>query len=159
MDTKSCPCGRLKVYAQCCQPYLDGKMLAPDAESLMRSRYTAYVLNRMDYLEQTSAGPAKQNFDLQSTQTWNKSIKWLGLTVIYQQEMSDIAKVEFIARFQQQALIDAIHEISDFQRIHNQWFYTGGTWKPSHKQTLGLNAACWCGSLKKFKQCHAKKIN
>ena len=55
--TTSCPCGRQSwqqplPYAQCCGRYLDhfATTPAPDAESLMRSRYTAFVRERADYL-------------------------------------------------------------------------------------------------------------
>ena len=42
---KSCPCGSQKQYEQCCGPFLDGRAIAPTAEALMRSRYTAYTKN------------------------------------------------------------------------------------------------------------------
>ncbi|NCS66434.1 MAG: hypothetical protein GW787_09760, partial [Betaproteobacteria bacterium] len=44
-----CPCGRATALADCCGPYLSGAP-APDAERLMRSRYTAYVLEDEAYL-------------------------------------------------------------------------------------------------------------
>ena len=47
--TSPCPCGRNQTYAACCGRYHGGEA-APDAESLMRSRYSAYVLKDVDYL-------------------------------------------------------------------------------------------------------------
>ena len=44
-----CPCGSLKSYETCCQRWHGGETPG-DAEALMRSRYTAYVLNIEDYL-------------------------------------------------------------------------------------------------------------
>jgi SEC-C motif-containing protein len=38
-----CPCGASADHAHCCGPYLSGERPAPDAEALMRSRYTAYT--------------------------------------------------------------------------------------------------------------------
>ena len=58
-DAFNCPCGRLDAkkqalaYARCCGQYLEGKLAAPDAQSLMRSRYSAFVLGLDDYLLQT----------------------------------------------------------------------------------------------------------
>ena len=57
-EAAACPCGRLGergrplAYEACCGRYLDhwGGHPAPDAESLMRSRYTAFVRGREDYL-------------------------------------------------------------------------------------------------------------
>ena len=46
------PAGVPLAYAQCCGRYVDDfeHTPAPDAESLMRSRYTAFVRERADYL-------------------------------------------------------------------------------------------------------------
>ena len=54
--SKFCPCGRLGggrrplAYTHCCGRYIDdfAGTPAPDAESLMRSRYSAFVLERAD---------------------------------------------------------------------------------------------------------------
>lgn len=59
--TQPCPCGRLDArrrplsHGGCCAPYLAdwAGHPAPDAESLMRSRYSAFVLLREDYLRAT----------------------------------------------------------------------------------------------------------
>ena len=79
----ACPCGRLQgkrslIFEQCCQRYLDhfDSVPAPDAESLMRSRYTAFVLQRSSYLLKTwypSHRPTELDFD--------DKVKWLGLQV------------------------------------------------------------------------------
>jgi SEC-C motif-containing protein len=156
MHANFCPCGNPKTYANCCQPYLENEAFAPNAECLMRSRYTAYVQDNITYLEQTAAGEAKQNFDFVATQTWNKTLKWLGLKILAQQTKQGNATIEFIARFQQQAVIDGIHEISQFKCIEGRWFYLGGAWLNFPKQNLSLNSPCWCGAPKKFKNCHVK---
>jgi SEC-C motif-containing protein len=48
----ACPCGRAATYAACCGRYHHGPlaMLAPDPESLMRSRYSAFVKDERAYL-------------------------------------------------------------------------------------------------------------
>ena len=47
-----CPCGRGPAYSACCGRYHAGPLhlQAPDPESLMRSRYSAFVLDLRDYL-------------------------------------------------------------------------------------------------------------
>ncbi len=45
-----CPCGSGHGYERCCCPFLDGRDPAPTAETLMRSRYTAYVRRNVPYL-------------------------------------------------------------------------------------------------------------
>ena len=157
MSPYLCPCGSLKNYVDCCQPYLNGQDSVPSAEALMRSRYTAYVEGNILYLEQTAAGEAKENFDQATTQAWNKTVEWLGLKIISQDTEDESATVEFIARFQHQNILDGIHEISRFKQIEGRWFYLGGTWKNFPKQQLSLNSPCWCKNLKKFKNCHGAK--
>ena len=52
-----CPCGTGQPYAQCCGRYHAGALhlQAPDAERLMRSRYSAYTMGLADYLLATLA--------------------------------------------------------------------------------------------------------
>ena len=79
-----CPCGRVDArqrplaFARCCGRYLAGfaDTPAPDAESLMRSRYCAFVLEDADYLMATWHGtrrPPHLEFE--------PGTKWLGLEV------------------------------------------------------------------------------
>src|SRR5689334_9579352 len=48
-----CPCHSGLKYKKCCRPYHNG-MPAPSPEALMRSRYSAYALNKPDYIMQTT---------------------------------------------------------------------------------------------------------
>ncbi|MDB4932039.1 MAG: hypothetical protein JWM10_4523 [Myxococcaceae bacterium] len=48
-----CPCGRGPDYETCCGPYHRGEREAPDAESLMRSRYCAFARRDEAYLLRT----------------------------------------------------------------------------------------------------------
>jgi len=125
-----CPCGRQAgqralPYAQCCGRYLDDfdAAPAPDAESLMRSRYTAFVLERDHYLLATwHAGhrPASIGFD--------PGVKWLGLDVRSHRQMDDThAEVEFVAR-QKSPGSPAVrlHERSRFLHEAGRWYYLDG---------------------------------
>jgi SEC-C motif-containing protein len=95
-----CPCGRLDArhkpieFDQCCGPYLAGTP-APDAEALMRSRYTAFVLGNEGYLLATwhpSTRPAQIDFE--------RHAKWLGLDVrLHRAADAEHAEVEFVARY------------------------------------------------------------
>ncbi|MDM0114837.1 YchJ family metal-binding protein [Variovorax sp. J22R133] len=102
MTADACPCGRgLRpgkplTYAQCCGRFIDdfANTPAPDAESLMRSRYTAFVRERGDYLLATwhaSTRPATIDFE--------PDMRWLGLAVRSHMQVDDgHAEVEFVAR-------------------------------------------------------------
>jgi SEC-C motif domain protein len=51
----NCPCGSLKNYTDCCEPFITGKSVAPTPEALMRSRYSAYVKVATGHLRETLA--------------------------------------------------------------------------------------------------------
>ena len=126
MDTKAirCPCGSNKNYADCCGSYLDRGEATPTAETLMRSRYTAYTLGREDFLLATwhhSTRPA--SLELASEP---RSI-WMGLEVKrHEQSDADQAVVEFVARYKVGGQAHRLHEVSRFVREAGQWFYVDG---------------------------------
>ncbi|WP_045728782.1 YchJ family metal-binding protein [Xanthomonas sp. GPE 39] len=117
--TDPCPCGRPREYAQCCGPYHAGAA-APDAESLMRARYSAYVRGDADYLRASwhaSTRPAQVEIDPRTF--------WLGLTV---QRVVNIAEeraeVVFLARYRigGGSAVRMI-EHSRFVREDGCWYY------------------------------------
>ena len=131
--TGPCPCGRIgkggksTAYANCCGPYLDDfeNTPAPDAESLMRSRYSAFVLGRIDYLHRTWHASRRP-----SDVAPDEGTKWLGLEVRgHKCAGADHAEVEFVARYRPvtgfgQAV--RIHERSRFVREAGRWYYVDG---------------------------------
>ncbi len=88
----------------------------------MRSRYSAFVLNRHDYLLatwHTSTRPA----DVQQ----DEDTKWLGLEVRRRTVMdADHAQVEFVARYRTAGRGVRIHELSRFVREAGRWYYLDG---------------------------------
>ncbi|OHC70278.1 MAG: hypothetical protein A3H93_16310 [Rhodocyclales bacterium RIFCSPLOWO2_02_FULL_63_24] len=117
-----CPCGRPLAYASCCGRYHAGSR-APDAESLMRSRYSAYVLGLEDYLLATwhaSTRPAALNLAAEPQP------KWLGLEVKAWTQTDDAATVEFVARCKLGGRAQRLHEISRFVRENDYWYYVDG---------------------------------
>ncbi|CAG0939668.1 hypothetical protein GALLN_00715 [Gallionellaceae bacterium] len=123
-ELKQCPCGSQKEYAQCCGRYIEHGESAPTAEALMRSRYTAYTLEREDYLLATwhaSTRPAVLNL-AEDTAT-----KWIGLEVKrHEQHDADHAIVEFVARYKVDGRAHRLHEVSRFVREGGRWFYVDG---------------------------------
>ena len=120
-----CPCGRGRPYARCCGPWHAGpsQLQAPDAESLMRSRYTAYVAGLHDYLLATwhpTTRPASMEDD-------PPGLRWLGLEV-RRHEVQDAthATVEFVARSKLGGRAQRLHERSRFVREDGRWFYVDG---------------------------------
>ena len=96
---------------------------APDAESLMRSRYSAYVQRDGGYLLATWH-PTKRPLTID----FEPGLKWLGLEVCKHQMVDALhAEVEFIARSKlggQSAC--RLHERSRFVNEAGQWLYLDG---------------------------------
>ncbi|WP_148255924.1 YchJ family protein [Pusillimonas sp. T7-7] len=120
-----CPCGNNASYQACCGRWHHGelRLKAPDAATLMRSRYTAFVLDELDYLLETwhaSTRPA-------SLEGNAPGVKWLGLQLrSHVQQDADHATVEFVARSRHQGRAARLHEISRFVCENGQWFYVDG---------------------------------
>ncbi|MFN4031542.1 MAG: YchJ family protein [Acidovorax temperans] len=137
VPSAACPCGRLQgsgakakppAYADCCGRFIDhwDTQPAPDAECLMRSRYTAFVQGRADYLLATwhpSHRPASLDFDA--------AAQWLGLEVRgHWVKDADHAEVEFVARHRLGGRAVRLHERSRFVREGGRWYYVDGDMPP-----------------------------
>lgn len=126
MRTMECPCGSGERIQSCCGKWIAGKKSAPTAEALMRSRYTAYVLEDVDYLVETTL-PASRTPDLAtSIRHWMKQVEWQKLHVLTVESggRSDRAgMVEFIAEFIGPEGADRHHERSRFKKMNGTWFY------------------------------------
>jgi len=123
-DTEGCPCGNQKPYKECCQPYVEQLENPATAEALMRSRYTAFVLNNEDYLRfswHSDTCPKTIHLDAET--------KWLGLSIISTEggRVSDEnGRVEFVARYKNSGKAVRIHENSRFTRFEDRWVYLDG---------------------------------
>ena len=118
----------------------------------MRSRYSAFVLQKPDYLAATQRAP----FDTVGATAWGESVKWLGLTVHRAKGgPADFSgEVEFTARYLSRDRLCTLHESSGFDRVEGLWLYTRG--EPQRtEERVERNAPCPCGSGKKFKSCCA----
>jgi SEC-C motif-containing protein len=125
MNDTPCPCGTGRPYAACCGRWHGGPLhlQATDAQALMRSRYSAYVLGLADYLRDTwhprtrPVGPLHLDADL----------RWLGLEIKRCAVADeDHASVEFVARSKQGGRATRLHEHSRFVREAGRWFYIDG---------------------------------
>lgn len=154
--SEPCPCGSQQPYDDCCGPYLQGEALAPTAAALMRSRYTAYCRGKVDYLIATHHPTRRTPGERASLTDSVLTTTWLGLTVVATEQgqpQDQTGTVEFVA-FYQAAELGQIHEKSRFVKQRDRWFYLDG----DHLPPLWPKRSdpCWCGSGKKFKQCHGK---
>ncbi len=157
-----CPCGSQKSFEQCCELFIEKKEAPKTPEQLMRSRYTAYSLAKIDYIKNTMKGKPLINFNESEVKQWASNVTWTGLKIIQSyMETAEKGFVEFKALFRENSQLKNIHEISEFHLEENQWFYVDGNQpklpvKKNIKPKISRNSPCPCGSGKKFKNCHDK---
>ncbi|MBC7184532.1 MAG: zinc chelation protein SecC, partial [Marinobacter sp.] len=88
-DTQYCPCGSGKSYRECCRLFHEGEP-APSPEALMRSRYTAFVLDLPDYLRATWHQSTRPE-----TLSLEDSPDWASLQILNASESGDSGQVHF----------------------------------------------------------------
>jgi len=128
-----CPCCSAQIFSACCYPLLSGTQLAETAVQLMRSRYTAYSLADITYIQKTMSGPAAEGFDAAQAKQWAELVKWCGLTILdagSQNKQAEEDQVEFAAKYVMNNLLHVLHERSQFKKINSQWFYFSGAITP-----------------------------
>jgi len=119
-----CPCGSGDAYDDCCGCCHRGDAVAPTAEALMRSRYSAFAVGDAAYLLASwhaSTRPATLELDAGTT--------WRHLDVVRTERGSpwDTAGVvEFTAHFASEARRGRLHEVSRFVHEGGRWFYVDG---------------------------------
>lgn len=120
-----CHCGQPLPYVACCGRYHHGELPAR-AEQLMRSRYSAFVLQLEPYLLQSWASDTRPaSLDLSA----DDGVKWLGLQVLATSggaEGDDSGTVEFVARYKVGGRAYRLHETSRFCREDGAWRYIDG---------------------------------
>lgn len=147
--------------AQCCEPYIKGARPVPTAEALMRSRYTAYVLQDVEYLKESLTPAQQEDFSAEETRNWARESEWLGLEIRNTEEGGEAdkqGKVEFAAHFKSNGQKQTHFETALFQRIDGKWRYSGmeepeGKTVRRESPKVGRNEPCPCGSGKKYKKC------
>jgi len=157
-----CPCQSQNSFAECCEPILSGS-LASTAEILMRARYTAYTRADMGFIEKTQNPKTRKKTDMKANQKWALDSKWMGLKIISTQkglEKDTTGVVEFEARYDSGTGKKTHHEISEFVKIKDRWYFSNGRVikeEPVTSQKVGRNEPCPCGSGKKYKKCCASQ--
>jgi SEC-C motif-containing protein len=119
-----CPCGSGKKYKKCCQIYHKGA-LAPNALTLMKSRYSAYYVGEVNYIIKTTHvdNPLYEEDKVR----WKKELEivsretiWQNLKIIEFKEIGDNkSSVSFIASFEG----GKIEEKSFFVKEQGVWKY------------------------------------
>lgn len=157
---KLCPCGSEKKYNECCEPYIKGTKVAPTAEALMRSRYTAFAVGEIDYISKTHHESTRKDLDMEGVKSWALNSEWLGLEIREKSkgtEKDTEGQVEFKCKFTFNGSEQSHHELSTFKKENGEWFFVDGVMKTNTvrrvEPKVGRNDPCPCGSGKKAKKC------
>jgi len=92
----------------------------------MRSRYSAYVLGKIDYLIQTTLPTQQAHIDREAITAWSHQSKWLGLIVQDCEAATDAyghAKVAFNARWEDAEGLHSHDECSVFVQRAGIWYF------------------------------------
>ncbi|MFG3103788.1 YchJ family protein [Streptomyces sp. NPDC048182] len=124
MTTRPCPCGLPEPYDGCCGRFHAGAAAAPTAETLMRSRYSAFVTGDAGYLLRTwHPGTRPERLDL------DPGMRWTGLEILGTgggSAFHSTGTVTFRASYRGGSL----HERSRFERAGGAWVYVDGEFLP-----------------------------
>ena len=159
-----CPCGSGKKYGECCEPIIKNTSKALTAESLMRARYTAYVVHEIDFIiNSCEEGEGIADIDKKATEDWSKNSTWHGLQILRTEkgtESDEEGIVEFEATYTRKQIRDVHHELAYFKKVNGDWMYSVGQLKTTtvvrEGAKIGRNDPCPCGSGKKYKKCCGK---
>lgn len=118
---KRCPCGTGLSYGECCGRYHAGAT-APTAETLMRSRFTAFAIGDAHYLMRTWA-PEDRPAELDLSESGLRFYRLDILDVVDGGPLDETGIVEFEA-FYKGAATGSQHERSAFRRLDGKWVYS-----------------------------------
>lgn len=163
MSEQSCPCGSQLSFKQCCEVIIKDPKKAATAEALMRSRYSAFVMQEMNHILVTHDPSNRDTVDSEANQSWSSRADWKGLEIVQVEKggASDSeGTVEFVATFDIEGEEQKHHELSKFKKVKGVWYFMDGknlevTTFQREQPKVGRNDPCICGSGKKFKKCCA----
>ncbi len=116
----NCPCNPSSLYENCCEKAHQNIESATSPEILMRSRYSAFVLADIDYLQKSHHSTTRPSkLEKRELLSWTKSVEWIRLDVLQTTENT----VEFKAYFKENGILNDIHENSLFVKENGHWVY------------------------------------
>lgn len=172
MSEMLCPCGSGLTYEACCAPYHEGKTPLPNGEAVVRSRFSAFCMEKYDYLVQTTHPDFRDELSAESVRENTRGITWQQLE-IRECGVQDVAvdgkegtepfeTVTFSVLYEREGRTYQMAETSYFTRQDGTLYYVEGMAhrplgyrRPAPK--VGRNEPCPCGSGKKYKKCCALK--
>jgi SEC-C motif-containing protein len=157
---KACPCCSGGAYGECCLPILDGAP-APTAEALVRARYTAFAVRRLDLVAESHAPEVRDDFNRAEAERLAEECEWKCLRIHKATEDGDQAEIVFAMEIRRQGGLIIKAGQSRFRRENGCWLYASTKPAPWLEQVragkVDRNGPCACGSGRKYKKCHGAK--
>ena len=122
MIIDKCYCKSGLPFSECCEPILRVEKIPTSALELMRSRYSAYCVGDVNYLQATTHDHTWSDEELKFIQDWSDNSFWQHLEII---ESSD-DMVEFKAYYIYDHVQHVHHERSTFAKINDMYKYVDG---------------------------------
>lgn len=130
--SRPCPCLSKQPYDRCCGPFHGGQALPETAEQLMRSRFSAYAMGKVEYLIQTRPEAKRAEESRDELAQYCKSVSCVGLKIVAKEKGGkgdDTGVVTFHASLQAQGRRSLHIETSTFVREAGRWVYVDGVVK------------------------------
>lgn len=125
-----CPCQGGLDYGECCQPYHDGSAIPEDVLTLTRARYSAYGMERVDYIMATTH-PESEEREADRV-AWERELMsfarqtlFRGLEIEQVQLEEEVAWVAFTVHLEQPEQEALVSERSRFEWLEDRWLYMG----------------------------------
>ncbi len=130
--SRPCPCTSGKTYDRCCGPFLEGARAPETAEQLMRSRFSAYALGKVDYLIATRCEARRGEENREELVQYCRTVRCVGLKIA-RKEKGGAGDAEGLVTFHASLQANgrrSLHiETSTFAREDGRWVYVDGTVK------------------------------
>ncbi|MEN5232176.1 YchJ family protein [Sphingobacterium faecium] len=119
----TCYCGQSLPYENCCKKVHIDQKEAKTAEQLMRARYSAFVVQNIDFLYKSFYVATRGFQNKKEIRKWAEESKWLQLQIL----RTNTNTVEFEAHYLDAQLnLQIHHEISRFKQTEGIWYYVDG---------------------------------
>lgn len=148
-----CYCKSGLLFSKCCEPLLRVARMPQSALALMRSRYSAYCVGDVHYLQATTHDRVWSDEELKFIQDWADQSEWQHLEIV---SHSDLI-VEFKAYYIFEKKQHLHHEKSTFIKHNDGYKYVDGE-VYEDKVEFTKNEKCICGSGLKYKRCCLPKV-
>jgi len=130
--SRLCPCTSKKPYDRCCGPFHAGTSTPETAEQLMRSRFSAYAMGKVDYLISTRPEAKRGDENRDDLIQYCKSVSCVSLKIVSKEKggtADDTGMVTFHASLQANGRRSLHIETSTFARENGKWVYVDGVVK------------------------------